>query len=427
MPRAGLAANLANPMARSAGFLAPLVVVAALAGVTISAEAQSFTLLNAPPEAGTSFAFGLSDDGRSVAGWKSGPAGFLWTAGAGRNDFGIGLNPTQGRGISGDGRVVVGGGGPGSGAFAFRWSATGGYQNLGTLPGFAQAMAHDANVDGSIVVGTLESTLTNGTPQAFRWTASGGMQGLGVGTRANAISGDGSVIVGTLSDQPRAMRWTQAGGAQQLPSLGGSGASHARAINFDGSIIVGNSGPTFRPTMWINGSPTELQSTIVNSTLTPFGVSDDGMVVGGQVQGSGGSTFAGVWTQSTGIVRLTDYLTSNGVSLPAGIVLESCTSVSSDGRTFAGFTTNTSPGSIQGWVATVPTPCPADLDNDGSLTNGGTRDRAVTIDDLLYLLVAFESGNLAADLDNGSNTGTRDNAVTIDDLLYFLSHFEAGC
>jgi len=34
---------------------------------------------------------------------------------------------------------------------------------------------------------------------------------------------------------------------------------------------------------------------------------------------------------------------------------------------------------------------------------------------------------MAADLDNGSGSGTRDNAVTIDDLLYFLTHFEAGC
>jgi len=78
-------------------------------------------------------------------------------------------------------------------------------------------------------------------------------------------------------------------------------------------------------------------------------------------------------------------------------------------------------------VFVLNTACPADLDNDGSLESGGTRDRAVTIDDLLFLLAAFESGNMAADLDNGSGSGTRDNAVTIDDLLYFLTHFEAGC
>ena len=43
-----------------------------------------------------------------------------------------------------------------------------------------------------------------------------------------------------------------------------------------------------------------------------------------------------------------------------------------------------------------------------------------------YFLAAFESGNLAADLDNGSGTGTPDNGVDINDLLYFLAGFEAG-
>jgi hypothetical protein len=68
--------------------------------------------------------------------------------------------------------------------------------------------------------------------------------------------------------------------------------------------------------------------------------------------------------------------------------------------------------------------CPADLD-DGS--NTGAQDNAVTIDDLLYFLVAFESGTAAADLDNGNATGVLDNAVTIDDLLFFLTRFEIGC
>ncbi len=68
--------------------------------------------------------------------------------------------------------------------------------------------------------------------------------------------------------------------------------------------------------------------------------------------------------------------------------------------------------------------CSADLDN-GSMN--GVRDHAVTIDDLLFFLTAFEAGDLAVDLDNGTFTGVHDGAVTIDDLLYFLVHFEQGC
>ncbi len=69
--------------------------------------------------------------------------------------------------------------------------------------------------------------------------------------------------------------------------------------------------------------------------------------------------------------------------------------------------------------------CPADID-DG--TGTGTSDGAITIDDLLYFLVAFENGTEGADLDNdGQDPGEPDGAVTIDDLLFFLFHFEAGC
>lgn len=54
--------------------------------------------------------------------------------------------------------------------------------------------------------------------------------------------------------------------------------------------------------------------------------------------------------------------------------------------------------------------CPIDLDN-GSGT--GTPDSAVTIDDLLYFLAAFEFGTPGADLDNGTGLGVHDHAVTI--------------
>jgi hypothetical protein len=68
--------------------------------------------------------------------------------------------------------------------------------------------------------------------------------------------------------------------------------------------------------------------------------------------------------------------------------------------------------------------CVADVD-DGS--GNGVQDGAVTIDDLLYYLVAFEDGIADADVDNGTFTGTQDNAVTIDDLLYYVVRFEDGC
>ena len=68
--------------------------------------------------------------------------------------------------------------------------------------------------------------------------------------------------------------------------------------------------------------------------------------------------------------------------------------------------------------------CVADFD-DGSGT--GTRDGAVTIDDLLYFIALYEAGDVHGDVDNGTFTGTQDGAITIDDLLFFLFHYENGC
>jgi len=440
MPRAGLVTIFAIALAPPAGVVAPLVVLASLAGAETSASAQApfLTLIGFAPGTEASRIYGLSADGRSASGFSQEPTsvnthypGLRWNANTGRQDFGVGLPPalTLGFGISGDGSTIVGGAktaeGSASPSTAFRWSDSGGFSSLGTLPGYVNSEARDANHDGSVIVGTVSGPF-GVSPQGFLWTQSGGMQGLGAGTTGHAISRDGSTIIGVFGTEPNAFRWTQAGGLQFLPTLSGVGPSYAGGINNDGSIIVGSSGIDSRPTMWINGTPTEILPGSSNIFLSPYALNDAGTVILGQGQPIGSPvTFPAVWTPATGTIRLTDYLAANGLTLPAGLELYNATAMSADGLTFAGWTTGAF--GTQGYVATIPSPCPADLDNDGLLTNGGTPDHAVTIDDLLFLLAAFEAGNLAADLDNGSNTGTRDNAVTIEDLLYFLAHFEAGC
>ncbi len=78
------------------------------------------------------------------------------------------------------------------------------------------------------------------------------------------------------------------------------------------------------------------------------------------------------------------------------------------------------------WVYDLLPACPADLDDDGTVSIAN-RDYAVSIEDLLFFLSAFEANDIAADLDNGTFTGTRDGGVDISDLLFFLERFEAGC
>jgi uncharacterized membrane protein len=370
-----------------AGVLVRLVsvalVAASFAAPVALAQTPSLTLVGYPPPtfgSGTSHLYGLSADGRSASGSSTGTGGepgFLWTADAGRNDFGrtLGLASTWGFGISGDGLTVVGAAQQGALYHAYRWSASGGYHDIGTLPGYGQSEARDANHDGSVIVGTLDNGQGT-TPQAFRWTQSSGMQGLGAGTVAQAVSGNGNVIIGDFGTAPQAYTWTQANGLQFLPSLGGMGASLVRALNFDGGIVVGRSGAGMHTTMWTNGSPVELLSSIPDSVLTPFGVSDDGAVVAGLVNAGLGGLFAGVWTTATGTVRLSDYLAANGVTIPPGVTLATCTAVSADGRTFAGYTEGDAFG-IQGFVATIPSPGMFGLLGAGILAIGRRRRSAL--------------------------------------------------
>jgi hypothetical protein len=81
-------------------------------------------------------------------------------------------------------------------------------------------------------------------------------------------------------------------------------------------------------------------------------------------------------------------------------------------------------GAGQREINNPPVICVADVD-DGS--GWGIPDGGVTIDDLIYYLQIFESGDERADIDDGSGTGSPDGGVTIDDLLYYLQRFEAGC
>jgi hypothetical protein len=62
--------------------------------------------------------------------------------------------------------------------------------------------------------------------------------------------------------------------------------------------------------------------------------------------------------------------------------------------------------------------CPLDMDNG---SGNGVADQAVTIDDLLYYLIAFEAGSPLANMTPGNAT------VDVDDLLIALVRFEAGC
>lgn len=209
---------------------------------------------------------GVSADGSVVVGYGNSASGyeaFRWTAGggmAGLGDLPGGIFYSIANAASGDGSVIVGFGNSAAGGEAFRWTAGGGMVGLGDLPGGTFASTATAvSTDGSVVVGRGASA--SGT-EAFRWTAGTGMVGLGdlpggiFQSQALGVSGNGSVVVGygSTAAGTEAFRWTEGGGMQSvrdwLAAAGvtvapGFSMSIANAVSADGSVLVGEcSGPS---------------------------------------------------------------------------------------------------------------------------------------------------------------------------------------
>jgi len=112
-------------------------------------------------------------------------------------------------GISAAGTVIVGEMQVGSPYLAFRWTASTGMVNLGSLGGgLSRAIA--TSQDGSVVVGTSLTTTSSGSAHAFIWTARCGMLDLQTALKkqgakipsgwilqtATDVSEDGTVITG---------------------------------------------------------------------------------------------------------------------------------------------------------------------------------------------------------------------------------------
>lgn len=272
---------------------------------------------------------------------------------------------------SADGSDIVGMTNIFGGTQAFRRKAGGAIEPLGALDSTRlDSYANAVSPDGSIVVGR---TATVGGWEAFRWTESTGMAGLGdlpggnLDSEANGISADGSVIVGAGSTEVgtspnpviEAFRWTEAGGMQGLGDLpGGYHGSAATAVSGDGSIVVGTSGSAnvssaFR---WTEATGmVELEPLRPGYSFGARAISMDGSIIGGEAS-NGMDAEAVVWNAQNKIMRVSDLLKKVGLDGEQnGYQLKRVTGISADGTTLVG-TANRGSATIGGWgwVAVLP-------------------------------------------------------------------------
>lgn len=205
-----------------------------------------------------SSALGVSTDCSIIVGYgvsnnMLGAEAFKWCNGVitPLGDLPGGVFGSRAEGVSGDGTRVIGYGKDDIGGQTYRlatyWQG-GNIITLGTLPNGQYAIeAHGISSDGNRIVGHAY----NG--EAFLWD-NGVLTGLGFlsgpgsyGSRANAISPDGSVIVGLspspncISSGKEAFRWEDNVmiGIGDLP--GGDFYSWANDVSENGRVIVGYS------------------------------------------------------------------------------------------------------------------------------------------------------------------------------------------
>jgi uncharacterized membrane protein len=317
-----------------------------------------------------SFATGLSSDGSVVVGssfFFDGAStemrAFRWTAGAGMSALDsptLALPSSFGWRVNGDGTVVVGSAGfvdfptieVRDGTF---WPAADVSPLAEPIP--LSYVATDVTDDGALIVGGTREDFPWVIPdEAFAYTDALGAVGLGklAGgsySQADAVSADGSVIVGhgDANGHVSAWRWSLGTGMQLLAGLTTIESSEAAAVSADGTWVVGYAGDTaYR---WsVAGGVEDLGALPGTLFIRARDVSANGGLVVGVCTLAGGDV-AFVWDAMHGMRALADVLTDDfGLDL-TGWDLLAATAISDDGETLAGHGINPG-GELEAWVAT---------------------------------------------------------------------------
>ena len=368
---------------------------------------------------------GVSDDGSAVVG-QNNSGGFIWTLDGLQEIGGVAAIAADA-----DGSFITGDRSLPSGDSAARYVATGGWTQFGGLGpsgcDSSLSSAYDISSNGQRCVGLGWDGCA---ASAFLWSPDGGMFELprigSSATRADTISGDGTVIGGwdqASNGSRRAAAWFENAKTGEweetlvLESTFGNSAGYGEVngSNGDGSILVGSADGTTDSTsgafMYLADDGVQMLGLLPPNDF-PYGggaldVAEDGRtVVGYQREGFGGgqSFRATYWTPETGLVDLKEHLNGLGAGIPAGFTLAAAQSISDDGTVICGWGYEGLFFFQDAWVVVLPggkpVPCRSDLNDDGRVDGG----------DLGLLLAAWGTNDPAADLNedgdvNGADLG----------------------
>jgi uncharacterized membrane protein len=246
------------------------------------------------------------------------------------------LNYSNALALSADGDVVAGYASLGSRIGAFRWTQASGITMVG--PGEQVGLSGD----GATLVGADESWADG--DHLYRSTPADGAFDLGLLGRpagVNALSGDGTTIVGWVGDTPssssRAFVWTSREGVVRIgPS---SATSRANAVSAGGSVVVGahtadggSKDVAFRWDREHGFADLDLGALAIGSVdgSSASGITSDGTtIVGTNAQGSW------IWSRSTGARLVSDLLAQEGADI-AGFSDFQVTDISDDGTVITG-------------------------------------------------------------------------------------------
>jgi len=190
------------------------------------------------------------------------------------------------------------------------------FRGLGLLAGTDQCSPAALSGDGSVVIGTC-SPSDESTIQPFRWDAVRGLQGLEIPQGETeciglSISGDGAFAAGTCDSggtERDAFRWDAANGMQGLGVLAGTVQSVANAVTRDGAVIVGESDSadfsTTKALRWdVGNGLQDLGSLSGLPICSAAAVSTDGSFVAGTCKSSdSASAEAFRWDATSGMMH----------------------------------------------------------------------------------------------------------------------------